>query len=264
MYFQGRQLMLRPVLTGVGLYKHNAQNNKRRLLLKSVPFEIGEADIKKFLEKTIGAVTSLFRFKPEKIGYFETVPKKRKMSTYSAMFENPVNHIFTKTTRCEIRKNVWITLEQFSLKKKERRYSKDQSTLLSNPRSCTKILPSEQGLAMTAADIKQGEETQRLVSKIQCRHIVRSRSSLGRLKCHASEEKRYKRETRSVKDKRNISTGYSRAVFIEELSGYCHHFKPGTKAYKLLRSECCEYLGTFELRNSWISQSNLKINKAKP
>ena len=59
----GRSLMCRPFLTGSDLYRANSISNKKRIIIKHVPFTVSQKSLKALMEQRFGKIENIFPFK---------------------------------------------------------------------------------------------------------------------------------------------------------------------------------------------------------
>lgn len=255
-FFSGRRLILKPYLTGTDLYKQNRKNNKRRILIKQVPFYISETEIRNHLENRYGFISELYRLKPHQPS---SSYSRRKFCAYSVMFEEAIADHFKSSTFLEIRTNTFVIAERFCLNKKQNPCSSESSSRLSPELHVYDFT----GGFTTKVDLETHvnlTETN-LPLYIHNYHRLSPRSQRAPSESSPSVERRRKSRPCSATNRRRPSTGYQKIVFSTLLLNSSHHLKPNSKIYRLLRDHDPEFLGTFALKDSWIALSNLRENK---
>lgn len=248
--YVGRRLIVKPYLAGVELYKENRKNNKRRVLLKQVPTYITDEEVKFHLCEKFGEIVEFYRLQSHKLA--ESF-KDRGFKAFSVMFKDSVVEKVGQNTSLEIRNGLRLKLERFSMEKKK-------STFLGSPTNQLKM------------------EKRSFLSKGRKRSIV-----INPMKCFGKTcRKSMKFHSKSLPSadiaesmfapatsNRSSSTGCSekgdqsaikKIKFLKSLLEACQFQKPNSKVYRLLRAHDAEYLGKFELKNSWIARSNFREN----
>ena len=258
-FFDGRWLSVKPYLSGVELYRQNCKNNKRRILLKRVPLNISDFEIRDSLESKFGLVSELFCLMPDKKESSSHYMRKRKTRTYSVMFYQEVSSTFVNNMKLELRPGLWVLAEKFSVKKKKKKTACNKGSHLSVPDGNSQKNYLEMPDAKTAPTLKVVGEIVQSISNGSLLGKLKSVQQLTELP-EQSDYPQHRRRT-SVEGTKRPSNGYCRSEFINDLIGECHHLKPSTKIYRLLRGEDPEYLATFEHRYTWIAVSNLQVNR---
>ena len=112
----GRRLQCQPYLRGKKLVAENLERNQRRLILKFVPKEIKERELKHFLELNFGEVEYIFAFKPESKSLTSQFHSK-KFRTYSIMFKS-ITHAQALANQGQLVFRDWppITVERYKRK----------------------------------------------------------------------------------------------------------------------------------------------------
>lgn len=258
---KGRKLMCKPYLTGVNLYKLNAQNNKRRIILKSVPSFLYERDVRHSLEKKFGKIEQFFPFLSDNRTPEES---KRKFTSYSVMFEDVNSALWAvEANVVELKEGIYANIEKFSRKRKELNDQKQTKTTLGNFSTIEDL--GKRNHEPTTLDnlVKDRRAKRKLLYKPKS--FRRRHRSLVNQPCkdNLPYQTLQDRSTRSLERTTLIPAGYQRLELIEELCAKCSHLKPNSKIYRLLRCENFEYSATFELKNTWISSNNLRHNVLK-
>lgn len=88
-YFQflGRTLSVTVHKSGIDLFIQNKRINKSRVIFKKVPKYFSESQFLQELEERVGAVQSLFQFKPMNPYLAHKKASNQKLSSYSVVFE---------------------------------------------------------------------------------------------------------------------------------------------------------------------------------
>lgn len=118
---QGRTLICRVYRRGADLLNHNRKSNQQRVLLKLVPGEISEDELRRDLETEFGSVKVIFKFKSHKIQQDEPEQKLKKHSTYSVTFTDPeVAQELVRLGAVTLPSGAPIIVQQFEFSKKIR------------------------------------------------------------------------------------------------------------------------------------------------
>ena len=254
---RGRRLMCSEFLTGTKLYKLNAMNNKRRIILKYVPSYLSEIEVKDSLERQFGKVERFFSYLSE---HKEADESRRRYKAYSVMFDQiSVAQVVADRNVIELKYGINATVEKYNRKRvnkvPEARTSKGTTCNLSTidnlsrknlaSTNLTCVLPASQPI------VKCPEN--------KTFHF-RSKPRAKTMEDFPKSTQFNTRRTCSVERSAIVARGNRRTQFIEELRAVCPHLKPNSKIYRLLRSEDFEYIATFELSNAWISLTNFRQN----
>lgn len=251
--WKGRSLILRPYLTGEHLFKENRRNNKRRVVLKHVPVFVSDKEVKEILSQRFGPIREFYELQSDLPLY---LCGKRKFKAYSVMFDHSVGvHEMETSTKLELRVGIISTIEKFNIKKKKH-ISRDSLNHL-------KIFT-----ARTWAGSEENFQSSKVpplsLEKVRCSPILsKSHKSTSARVIHSQSPHLYDlkpRRVRSVSQNKKSSTGYSYYEFINNLKNSQHHIKPNRKFYRLIRENSPEFLGAFQLKDSWVALSNLRQN----
>lgn len=261
-----RRLMCKPYLTGAGLYKQNAINNRKRVILKYVPSYISPRELKHFIETSYGKIEQFFAFKSESES--SQIGLGRKFTSYSIMFlESDVALQFSANSNFELIDGVYIQVERFTQRKREERRlanSTEQPEFLEKPASHQRANMEEQAMDQYVKTTKEQKETynngeQLAIKTSQLQLPIskgRARSQDQECKDRLVRKKLTFRRTGSLERMAMAASGYQRLEFIQELCTALSCINPTSKVYRLLRSDDFEYLATFELNNTWIANTN--------
>ena len=86
-YFLGRKIQVQTFSSGNTLHKKVKARNNRRILVKKLPSNISEKNLKIFLESMAGSVESMYAFTSDQPVSQNYQNKYRRFNTYSILFE---------------------------------------------------------------------------------------------------------------------------------------------------------------------------------
>ena len=251
-YISNRRLMIKPHLSGTCLFKLNAANNKKRILLKHVPAYYESKIIFDLLVKNYGEVQEFFPFMSDTVTYGDL---DRKFKSFSVMFTSIDSAMSAiKDSYVQLDKTL-VYIEKYQ-KSKKKCHNHQQ---ISQPNLIPYSMKSRYSVATHPSMIRPFP----VINQVNTKEIY-SRSSNTRSKSQSSLRNLYKMsnegKTRSLTRPSNGSGGCMRSELLEELSLRSHHLKPTAPLYRLLRSQNFEYVATFEHRYSWIGKTNFRKN----
>lgn len=249
--FAGRSLILKPYLTGVELFKENRKTNKRRILLKLVPSYITDEEIRKHLSLKFGGIKEFYQLQHKK-PLIES--KQRPFKTYSIMFEEPILEKSVENYTLELRKGLFIKLERFSIEKKKKSRKNIPNLQVVKRSTCSTIQEDRFSFAMNP--------TSNCFGKNCGKSLIFNSKSLPKADLNTSKvDPCTSIRCFSVSSKNGKLTAANKIGFLNDLLEECQFQKPNSKVYRLLRSHDSEYLGKFELKDSWTARSNFRENQ---
>ena len=231
-YVGGRRVMCKEYLEGSQLFKQNHNNNKRRVIIKRIPFNIKEKDLHYYLNANFGPIELMFCFMPD--SKKEEKISHRQYRSYSVMFKEAfstleairANFIYFKNGQTAI-------IEKFV---KSKQIARQNWQFLSNK---VKSIP----LKKLNKKLKVRSFSLQVLNNIVRKNIESNRAF------SSDGGKHYDR------------TGCKRHQFACHLVDSCSSVKPTKKLYCRIRQNDFNYLSSMELKNTWKSQSNLRYNK---
>lgn len=249
----GRRLIVKPYLRGYDLIKANKNNNKRRILLKKVPSLISDLEVKTFLEKKFGGITEFYQLKSHKsVGK----TKNPKTKAFSVLFEKEILHFFKTDLSLEMLPQQFAIAELFSYSKKKTKLESRESLKpisYSRPGKDEKSEVCEYKLATKNKTSSHSWSKLGWVFRRNTAMSVRETSETSDI---SSESRRpISASKQNFKTSGQASADFSDLLLLEH-----QHAKPNSRIYRLLRSHHPEYLGTFDLKDSWVSRTNLREN----
>lgn len=260
--FQGRTLICKPYLEGDSLYRQNAYNNKRRVILKGIPVQISTDSVLELLEWVYGPVEKMYKFLSDKVDSQREIPTNgQKFMSLSVMFwDKEAAKKASADKYCQV-KGFKIGIEAFQSKKKRRKMATDLKIVPTKAElGSLRPLGSKDEVGSKPSFPMLDQEERRILSfsKVDSRG-----KTLQSLADFAIMKKERTSHSTPCKISRGVS-GVHRHEFLQEIIRFAHHIKPTSRIFKLLRSEFSEYTAMFELRDTWIARTNQRYNKEKP
>lgn len=107
----GRNIICSPYKTGSALGQHNLDWNSRRVMVKNVPREVPESEVRSLLEGQGGRLDNFYRYKSERKSDSASA---RKWSTYSAMYSSAEHAAqAVRAGKVTTSTGYWFTIESF-------------------------------------------------------------------------------------------------------------------------------------------------------
>ena len=256
-----RSLMCRPFLTGSDLYRANNKNNKKRIILKHVPFTVNQKSLKALMEQRFGKVENIFPFKSEKSGNNQ-IEAKRKYNSYSIMFDSHESALMAVAEEIiRLSGSTFCSAERFNTSYQRKKGFKPEPNTLTSVKRTAQFTP-QSTLPHTTNEVR---EKKKKTASLQIHRVVktRSRSQQG-FSIRDGQSIRYesRRRTRSH-DRSTITASYVGYELSQYLSDICSFVKPTAKLYRRIREENGQYLAAFELKNAWSSKNNTNFRTAR-
>lgn len=246
----GRSLICSEYLTGKELILKNSEANKRRVILKQVPLELNENEVRDYLKKHFGRVEFFYPYKPEsgQIGRSEMANKRYR--TYNVMFvEKKSAREITSYSHLYIGDFSRILIEKFRHK------------------NCKKV----QALSLECIQRDEYESKQEQNIGLVSEKIIK--------KCKSFPFSIYEREV-PISDTDGKPAIAEVAVIYRSLNEHTikgmktkdicrfaldlfectHHCRPRSKVYFLLRQQYTHYLKSFSTSFSNFADSNIRLN----
>jgi hypothetical protein len=253
--------MCKPYLTGVNLYKLNARNNKRRIILKFVPSYLRVKEVRNALEDQFGEIEEIYPFLSDSKYHDES---RRKYYTYSVMFVNPsAAQKVANLNVIQLKVGVHAQVEKYAKKKGRTHKDSDEDHKHKNKPLQPEKVNNKIWPASISPKCSEGQINSSHIP-IRKENGSRSKSEKRLSKGNLIHTTSKVRRTSSLERLYLVPKGFQRMKLIEMLRTTCSFLKPTSNLYYLLRSEDFEYIATFELKNAWISNTNFRRNLQIP
>lgn len=258
----GRSIMCEAYKSGVQLYKQNSVNNKKRVILKNVPTQYEDEEVKTLLQSAYGEVDTLYHFISEQKspGKFH---KKRKYKSFSVMFKHEASAQKAAEDKfLNFDNSCIVVIEKYKIQRKGKRVENEQKKS-----STQRTLPTRASKhKITLVDFEmdpEREDKREITSQIRgeiFRPGNKSSTSLS-AKSTTDSEAIMRSTVTSVSIGKIKKMQETRHHFLEFLIDQCSKVKPTSKTFSRLRAYETEYLVSFELRNAWFSKTNVQFKK---
>lgn len=252
----GRSLMCSRYLLGTQLFKENAKNNKKRIIVKNVPSSVCQSALAALMEDKFGRIQNIYSFKSERSALTESKVKRKHLS-YSIMFESHTSaRAAAEQEIINLSESSFCIAQRFRLNNRKFRGMKVGDTIKNSS-------------ILTKGALQYGREKGDLRIEIQDPKEESARHSPKAMK-HSSSVNRElanlvspKKRSFSCDEPSDDRIGRRRYEFTQYLILESSRTKPTKKLYQLVRREEAEYLSAFELRNAWWSRNNYRLQFGK-
>ena len=233
----GRRVMCKEYLEGSQLFRQNLDYNRRRVILKKVPADLSEAQVRRYLEQAFGEIDTMFCFLPE--SNKDRKFHQRQYRSYSVMFK-----LAQSANQAALAKIIYLKDQQRTIVE---RFKKSKQV--------ARQVWQTKARKMNSLELIPGTVTKKRSLSFFAKE--NNLDSNNKLKDRSSRA--YSSEGEGTYDR----TGCKRHQFASHLVDICSRIKPTSKIYSKIRQEDFSYLASFHLKNSWTGLNNIRLNPGR-